>query len=62
MRNNALQIQIIIVALEDAKYTNKNIYLTYVYYNNAFGSIDKPRSPIHHGGPKDIHQLPFNYK
>ena len=43
MRNTARQIQAIIAALEDAKYTNKDIYLTYIDFKNAFGSIDHPR-------------------
>ena len=33
----------IIAALEDAKLTNKDIYLTYIDLRNAFGSIDHAR-------------------
>ena len=33
----------IIAALEDAKLTNKDIYLTYIDFRNAFGSIDHVR-------------------
>jgi hypothetical protein len=40
MRNIAHQIQAIIVALEDVKYTNKDIYLTYIDFKKAFSSID----------------------
>ena len=43
MRNMARQIQTIIVALEDAKFTNKDIYLTYIGFKYAIGSIDHPR-------------------
>lgn len=40
MRNTAGQLQAIIVALEDTKFTNKAIYITYINFRNAFGSID----------------------
>jgi hypothetical protein len=43
MRNTARQIQAIIVVLEDAKFTNKDIFQTYINFKNAFGSIDQPR-------------------
>jgi hypothetical protein len=33
----------IIAALEDAKLTNKDIYLTYIDFRNAFGFIDHAR-------------------
>ena len=42
MRNTARQIQAIIAALEDAKFINKDIYLTCIDFKNAFGSIDHP--------------------
>ena len=43
MRNTARQIQAITVVLEDAKFTNKDIFLTYIDFKNAFGSINQPR-------------------
>ena len=42
-RNTSRQIQTIIGALEDARLTNKDIYLTYIDFKNAFGSIDHAR-------------------
>ena len=42
-RNTSRQIQTIIAALEDAKLTTQDIYLTYIDFNNAFGSIDHAR-------------------
>jgi hypothetical protein len=34
------QLQLIIGALEDAKFSNQDIYLLYIDFKNAFGSID----------------------
>ena len=42
-RNTSRQIQMITAALEDARLTNKDIYLTYIDFRNAFGSIDHAR-------------------
>lgn len=42
-RNITTQIQMVIVTLEDAWLTNNNIYLTYINFINAFGSIDHAR-------------------
>ena len=42
-RNTSRQIQIILAALEDAKLTTQDIYLTYIDFRNAFGSIDHAR-------------------
>ena len=42
-RNTSRQLQMIIAALEDAKLTNKDIYLTYIDFRNVFGSIDHAR-------------------
>ena len=42
-RNTARQIQTIIATLEDARLTTKDIYLTYIDFRNAFGSIDHAR-------------------
>ena len=39
-RNTSRQIQTIIAALADAKLTTQDIYLTYIDFKNAFGSID----------------------
>ena len=33
----------ILASLEDAKLTNKDIYITYIDFRNAFGSIDHAR-------------------
>jgi hypothetical protein len=37
------QLQLLITALEDAKFTNQDIYLLYIDFKNAFGSIDHAR-------------------
>jgi hypothetical protein len=37
------QIQLIIATLEDAKYTKQDIYILYIDFKNAFGSIDHAR-------------------
>ena len=37
------KIQTLIAALEDAKFTNQDIYILYIDFKNAFGSIDHPR-------------------
>ena len=42
-RSTSRQIQTIIAALEDAKFTNQDIYILYVDFKNAFGSIDHAR-------------------
>jgi hypothetical protein len=42
-RSTTRQLQIIINALEDAKLTNQDIYLLYIDFKNAFGSIDHAR-------------------
>ena len=42
-RNTSRQIQTIIATLEDTKLTTKDIYLTYIDFRNAFGSIDHAR-------------------
>ena len=42
-RNTSRQLQIIIAALEDARLINKDIYITYIDFQNAFGSIDHTR-------------------
>ena len=42
-RNTSRQIQIILASLEDARLTNKHIYITYIDFKNAFGSIDHAR-------------------
>ena len=34
------QIQTTLAALEDARFTNQDIYLLYIDFTNAFGSID----------------------
>jgi hypothetical protein len=42
-RSTARQLQIILSALEDAKFTNQDIFLLYIGFKNAFGSIDHAR-------------------
>ena len=42
-RNTTRQIQIIIIALEDVKLINNDIYLTQIDFKNAFGFIDHVR-------------------
>ena len=37
------QIQLVIAALEDAKFSKQDIYLLYIDFTNAFGSIDHAR-------------------
>lgn len=40
-RNTSRQIQTIIATLKDARLTANDIYLTYIDFRNAFGSIDQ---------------------
>ena len=42
-RCTARQLQTIIAALEDARFTNQDIYVLYIDLKNAFGSIDHAR-------------------
>jgi hypothetical protein len=42
-RNTSRQIQMILASLEDARLTNKDIYISYIDFRNAFGSIDHAR-------------------
>ena len=42
-RSTARQLQLLIAALEDAKFTNQDIYLLYIDFKNAFGSLDHAR-------------------
>lgn len=49
MRTIGHQIQAIIVALEEAKSQTKDIYLAYLDFKNAFGSIE-PHTISHNGG------------
>lgn len=42
-RHTTRHIQKIIVALEDSKFTNQDIYLIYLDFKNAIGSIDHPK-------------------
>lgn len=43
MRNTVRQIQTIIAALENNKFTNNDIHITYIDFKSAFSSIDHPR-------------------
>ena len=42
-RCTSRQLQLLIAALEDAQFTNQDIYLLYIDFKNAFGSIDHAR-------------------
>ena len=38
-RSTSRQLQLLIAALEDARFTNQDIYLLYIDFKNAFGSF-----------------------
>ena len=40
---SARRLQTLIAALEDACCTNQDMYILYIDFNNAFGSIDPAR-------------------
>ena len=42
-RRTSRQLQLLIAALEDARFTNQDIYILYINFKNAFGSIDHTR-------------------
>ena len=42
-RCTSRQLQLLIATLEDAQFTNQDIYLLYIDFKNAFGSIDHAR-------------------
>ena len=42
-RCTSRQLQLLIAAVEDAQFTNQDIYLLYIDFKNAFGSIDHAR-------------------
>ena len=42
-RGTSRQLQVLIVALEDARFTKQDIYILYIDFKNAFGSIDHAR-------------------
>jgi hypothetical protein len=42
-RCTSRQLQTLIVALEDSRFTQQDIYLLYIDFKNAFGSIDHAR-------------------
>ena len=42
-RGTSRQLQLLIAALEDARFTNQDIYILYIDLKNAFGSIDHAR-------------------
>ena len=57
------QLQLLIAALEDAQFTNQDIYLLYIDFKNAFVSIDHARLFAimkDLGYPKDVVQLVGN--
>jgi hypothetical protein len=62
-RNTTRQIQMLLSTLEDAKYTNQDIYILYIDFKNAFGSIDHARLLAimeDLGYPKDLVELTGN--
>ena len=42
-RSMARQLQLLIAAFENARFTNQDIYLLYIDFKNAFGSLDHAR-------------------
>jgi ribonuclease HI/exonuclease III len=42
-RNTERQLQLLLAILEDAKVTQEDVYLLYIDFTNAFGSVDHPR-------------------
>jgi hypothetical protein len=42
-RGTSRQLQLLIATLEDARLTNQDIYILYIDFKNAFGSIDHAR-------------------
>jgi hypothetical protein len=42
-RSTSRQLQLLIAALEDARFTNQDIYLLYIDFKNAFSSLDHAR-------------------
>jgi hypothetical protein len=42
-RGTSRQLQLLIAALEDARFTNHDIYILYIDFKNAFGSINHAR-------------------
>ena len=42
-RNTSRQLQLLIAAVEDARFTNQDIYILYIDFKNAFGSLDHAR-------------------
>ena len=42
-RRTSRQLQLLIAVLEDARFTNQDIYILYIDFKNAFGSIDHAR-------------------
>jgi hypothetical protein len=43
MCNTTRQLQAIIASLEDSRFINKDIFITYMDFENGFGSIDHAR-------------------
>ena len=42
-RSTSRQFQLLTATLEDARFTNQDIYLLYIDFKNAFGSLDHAR-------------------
>ena len=42
-RSTARQLQLLIATLEDARFTNQDVYILYIDFKNAFGSLDHAR-------------------
>lgn len=60
MCNTTRQLQVTIASLQDAKFTTRDIYITYINFQNAFGSIDHAHllaTMLDLGYPPDAIQL-----
>jgi len=55
----ALQIQLLVSILEDARLTSKKIYVMHIAFKNAFGSIDHPRLLASMSDPYTFKMLPI---
>ena len=42
-RNTSRQLQLLIATLEDARFIKQGIYILYIDFKNAFGSLDYAR-------------------
>ena len=59
-RGKSRQLELLIAALENARFTNQGIYTLYIDFKNVFGSIDHARLLAimkDHGYPTDAVSL-----